>query len=244
LKNALWLKETHPGARILVLHRDLRAVGFDELWYERARAAGVVAVRVPDDDRPLVEPRAEGDGAVVRFYDSLIGRKVRVDADLVVLSTGLEPHLSPEDAEKLGLTLDAQGFVTEANVKYRPVEADRRGHLVAGAAVAPVLVPEAMAQGEAAAARIIARLTRDRVAPRPGAVAYRAKWCAHCGLCIDVCPAGARELDVERGAIVHAGLCQGCGACAAACPSGCTEQPDLDIKGVFDAIEAAWEVVP
>lgn len=246
LKNALWITERSPGARVFILHRDLRAVGFDELWYEQARTKGIVAIRVPEDRAPVVEA-VEGGGearAVVRFHDSLIGRDVRVDADLVVLSTGLEPNLSVEEAERLGLSLDRFGFVVEANVKYRPVEADRRGLLVAGAAVAPVLVPEAMAQGEAAAARVIARLSREHVMPRPGAVAYRAKWCAICGLCVDACPAGARELDVELGAIIHAGLCQGCGACAAACPSGCTEQPDLDIKGVLDAIEAAWEVVP
>lgn len=244
LKNALWIAEKSPGARIFILHRDLRAVGFDELWYERARSEGIVAIRVPTDSPPVVEA-VEGEArAVVRFHDDLIGRDVKIDADLVVLSTGLAPNLSSQEAERLGLSLDEQGFVVEANVKFRPVEANRRGLLVAGAAVAPVLVPEAMAQGEAAATRVVARLSREHVEPRPGAVAFRAKWCAFCGLCVDACPAGARELDAELGAIIHAGLCQGCGTCAATCPSGCTEQPDLDIKGVLDALEAPWEVAP
>lgn len=241
IKNALWLQERAPGARVLVLHRDLRALGYDELWYEQARERGLLAVHVPADRPPELSPR--DDGATVRYHDPLLGRAVRIDADLVVLSMGIEPSLTAGDARRLGLELVEGGYAAEANAKFRPVEAARRGLLLAGAALAPVLVPEAMAQGEAAAARAVALLSRDRVAPRPGAVAYRPAWCAACGLCVAACPAGARELDAdpEVGAVVHVGLCQGCGGCAAACPSGCTAQPDLDAAGVLEATGAALE---
>lgn len=235
VKNALTLAERAPGARVLLLHRDLRTVGLAETWAERARERGLIPIRVPDGEPPRVE--AGDAGAIVRFRDPLLGRTVRVDADLVVLSAALIPNLSRGEIAALGLRESPGGFVTEANVKFRPVEASRRGVLVAGTALAPVNLTEAVTQARAAAQRAVALLSREQVVPRPGAAAYRPKWCASCGLCIEVCPAGARELDPDRGATIHPGLCQGCGACAAACPSGCTEQADLSTPSVLSMIE-------
>ena len=244
IKNALWLFEQNPGAQVILLHRDLRAVGFDELAYERARRAGLVTIRVDEGERPRVEPTEAG--ATVTFTDPLLGRPMRIDADMVVLSAALEPNLTEDEAAQLGLELGLGGFLREANVKFRPVEASRRGVLVAGTALTASLTPEAMAQGEAAALRALAVLSRERLVARPGAAAWRPKWCAACGLCVEACPASARELgevDGRPGAVVYVGLCQGCGGCAAACPSGCTDQPELDAKGVMTMIDRALEVL-
>ena len=44
--------------------------------------------------------------------------------------------------------------------------------------------------------------------------------CSGCGICVEVCPYRAREIDPYQGiANVHAALCQGCGACVASCPN-------------------------
>jgi len=242
VKNALALTDHAPGVQVVVLHRDLRTVGFDELHYRQARDRGVVFIRVGDDRPPRVEP--QGDRVSVHFDDPLLDRPVRVDADLVALSAAAVPRLEadPGLVDALGLQLDPGGFVLEASAKFRPVEAPRRGLLIAGMAAGPTLLGETMAQARAAAARAVAVLSRARLAPRPGAVAFRAKWCAACGLCVDVCPAGARELEEGQGAIVHAGLCQGCGACVVACPSGTSDQPGLDDRSIMSMIEDAVEV--
>jgi ferredoxin len=42
--------------------------------------------------------------------------------------------------------------------------------------------------------------------------------CFGCGLCVDVCPRSAIELD--RIAIVREDLCTACGECVDACPAG------------------------
>ncbi len=48
--------------------------------------------------------------------------------------------------------------------------------------------------------------------------------CSGCGICVEVCPYEAREMDPRKGiSIVHSALCQGCGACIAACPNNACE---------------------
>jgi heterodisulfide reductase subunit A len=244
VKNALTVTERYPEARVIILHRDIRTIGLAETRYEEARRRGVVQIRITDGEPPSVEPAP--DGALVRFRDPILGQTVRVRADLVVLSAALVPSLAAAEVAALGLHAVPGGFVAEANVKFRTVEASRRGVLVAGTALAPVTLAEAMTQAAAAATRAVALLSRSHVERRPGAVAFRPAWCAACGLCVDACPAGARELRPEREAraIIHPGLCLGCGACAAACPSGCTEQPELEARKVLTMLEDALEGEP
>jgi heterodisulfide reductase subunit A-like polyferredoxin len=241
VRNALEIVQEAPGARVIVLHRDIRTVGGDERLYEQAREAGVVFIRIDEEHAPRLEPRSES-VVSVHFDDPLIDRPVRVDAELVVLSAAAVPELaSGETASTLDIRLAEGGFAKEANPKFRPVESSRRGVLIAGFAAGPVLLSEAMAQARAAAARAVAVLSREVVQPRPGAAAFRAKWCASCGLCVEVCLVGAREIEEGEGARVHAGLCQGCGACAVACPSGTTDLPGLDDRSILTMIE---EVLP
>jgi heterodisulfide reductase subunit A-like polyferredoxin len=244
VKNALTVTERYPEARVIILHRDIRTIGLAETRYEEARRRGVVQIRITDGEPPSVEPAP--DGALVRFRDPILGQTVRVRADLVVLSAALVPSLAATEVAALGLHAVPGGFVAEANVKFRTVEASRRGVLVAGTALAPVTLAEAMTQAAAAATRAVALLSRSHVERRPGAVAFRPARCAACGLCVDACPAGARELRPEREAraIIHPGLCLGCGACAAACPSGCTEQPELEARKVLTMLEDALEGEP
>jgi len=54
LKNALKLKRLNPAADITVLYRDLRAYGFQERLYTRARQLGVRFIRYDFDRKPVV----------------------------------------------------------------------------------------------------------------------------------------------------------------------------------------------
>ena len=60
-----------------------------------------------------------------------------------------------------------------------------------------------------------------------------------CGQCVEVCPYGARELNIEmRSAQVIEVLCQGCGGCIAACPNNASQQKGFETTQVFEMIEA------
>ncbi len=84
IKNALRLKELNPKAHVYVLCRDVRVYGLNERWYRRAREKGVVFLRYDETAKPRV---AVQDGRLtVQAKDSLLGRDLAIDADLVVLS--------------------------------------------------------------------------------------------------------------------------------------------------------------
>ena len=54
VKNSLRLKELNPGAQVIVLYRDLRTFGFMELYYLKARKAGVLFFRFIPQEGPEV----------------------------------------------------------------------------------------------------------------------------------------------------------------------------------------------
>ena len=60
---------------------------------------------------------------VVQGADTLLGVQVEVEADLVVLATGIEASTGASDlAEKLRISYDQYGFYMEGHPKLRPVE--------------------------------------------------------------------------------------------------------------------------
>ncbi len=90
LKNALLLKERYPLMGITVLYRDLRAYGFRESYYVKAKDQGVTFIPY-EADRPPRVTAARRRPLTVWVADELLGQEVPLPADLVVLSTGIEP---------------------------------------------------------------------------------------------------------------------------------------------------------
>lgn len=86
----------------------------------------------------------------------------------------------------------------------------------------------------------MALLAQKQRAAAPIIAAVNERLCAGCGLCVAVCPYGARTLDAETNvAQVNAALCQGCGACVTACPNGASQQKAFEMPQVFSMIEMA-----
>ena len=52
MKNALALKAQRPEAQVFVLAKDIRTYGFRETYFQKAREAGVLFVRYPEEQEP------------------------------------------------------------------------------------------------------------------------------------------------------------------------------------------------
>jgi heterodisulfide reductase subunit A len=237
IKNALKLKELNPEVRVYVLYRELRTYGFHELYYREARDKGVVFIRYELPDKPRVE--VAGDGLRVSLREPILDQEIVLDADLLVLSTGIAPNDNRALSEVLGVPLDEDGFFQEAHSKMRPLDFLREGVFLCGLAHSPRLIDETICQAKGAAVRAAALLSLPRLESKDTLVQVNARLCSFCGLCVEACPYEARYLDYdERVAKVIEVLCKGCGVCAMVCPNKATAQVAFEPRQMLMAVDA------
>lgn len=218
LKNAIDIKEKSPEAQVVVLYRDMRSYGLKEDYYRRARDLGVLFFLFTPEMKPKVEPM--DDTVKVTFLSTVLGKNMEVDADYVVLSTGLRPQDDGEEfAKKFKLTCNLDGFLLEAHVKLRPVDFPSEGFFLAGLAHAPKNLEETISQSLAAAGRVGALLSNDSLTVSGVISKHNRDICMSCLACVKKCPFGAPFID-EDGRVSHNEVkCTGCGICAGVCPA-------------------------
>ena len=98
VRNALHLKERYPGARIIVLYRDMRTFGFREAAYREAREKGILFVRYD----PSLPPSLDVDGRMeLRVLEPSLGRELQLAPDLVVLAAPMIPRADRQELSEL-----------------------------------------------------------------------------------------------------------------------------------------------
>jgi heterodisulfide reductase subunit A len=236
VSNALQIKERFPKARVMVLYRDMRAYGFREAAYRRAREMGVLFVRY-DAKRP---PELDIDGGLsLRVHEPSLGRPLETRPDLVVLAAPMVPRADREElSELLRVPLNADGFFLEAHVKLRPVDFASEGLFLCGTAHAPKSVSETISQANAVAGRAASILSRKEMA-----VSGQTAWvdpdkCISCMTCAHVCPYLAPRPNAFNKAEIQGAVCMGCGSCVAECPAQAIELRNYLDAQVFGAMDS------
>jgi len=219
VKNALRLLDLNPEAQIFILYRDMRTYGFQEDYYRKARERGVGFIRYQVEDKPVVG--ANGDQVNVTFDEPILGRKVKISADCLALSTGLVAD--DENTEDLGMIFRMQrtsdGYFLEDHVKLRPVDLPVPGFFVAGNAHAPKSIRESVAQALAAAGRVLTLLAKDTMNLGAAVARVDSKRCAACLICVRACPFDIPFINADGYSEIDPAKCHGCGVCAADCPA-------------------------
>ncbi len=236
-KHAYQVKDKIADSEAYVFYMDVRTAGKNyEEFYQRALNAGARYIR---GRVSKIYPR--GDRLVLKSEDTLLGRPVEVEADMVVLATAMVPAVgSDELARTIGFSMDKDGFFQEAHPKLQPVETFAAGVFLAGTCQGPKDIPDTVAQAGAAAAKVLGLLAKTELATEPMVSEVDINKCSGCGLCVPICPYNAISLEEiqERGhhgpikrnvAVVNSSLCQGCGACVPACRTAA-----LNTKGFTD----------
>jgi heterodisulfide reductase subunit A len=163
-KHAHLVRDKIPDARITVFYMDVRAFGKGyEEFYDRVKHERVIYRR----GEPA-EVYRRGDKLVVLAEDTLMGKPIEVEADLVVLATAVVPRADTAEVVKLlGLERSPDGFFQEAHPKLRPVDTQMDGVFLAGCCQGPKDIPDTVAQAKAAASSalgILARCEKARLA--------------------------------------------------------------------------------
>ncbi|MFH1983545.1 MAG: response regulator [Pseudomonadota bacterium] len=244
LKHALYLKKAWPDAPVTVVYRDMMTTGFAEHWYTEARRQGVLFIRYTPERKPTVAPAAAGDAGSrlqVDVWEPLLAKRLLIEADLVVLATGVIPDLPADVAAAYGAACDGDGFFQEAESKWRPVDSLTEGVFASGLCHSPRSIAESIATAEAAAQRALRILASESLPVSRVSASVRHSLCSLCLRCIDACPYGARSVDTdEERIVVNSLMCQGCGACAAACPNGASIIDGYSKPFVMEMIDAAF----
>jgi len=238
VKNALKLKEMNPNVNVCVLYRDVRTYGFYETYYHEARGKGVIFIRYDLDNKPEVVLR-EG-RLQASLFDPALGSRVTLPADRVVLSTGIEPNDNRELARIFDVDLNPDGFFMEANPKSAPLDSVDRGKFYCGLCHSPNFMEDTISQANAAAARAATILSKEVVEEKAYLAYVIKRLCCGCGLCVTVCPYGARVLNEEEvKAEVIGALCQGCGSCVIVCRNGASQQRNFEKELNLAVLNAA-----
>jgi heterodisulfide reductase subunit A len=204
-------------ARIYECYIDMRTGGKAyEAFYKRLQKEGTIFI----NGRPS-EILPENGRLAVYVEDRALGKQLRVPVDMVILSVGLEPrHDAQEVASLYGISCDQEGWFKERHPKLDPVGTTTDGVFIAGCAQGPRDVPDSVAQGAAAAARVLSLIGQGEVEVEAATAVVDEMMCVGCGQCVETCPYTAIELLEDRGvAHVIEAVCKGCGTCAATCPS-------------------------
>ena len=217
IKNALGVKRTNPDANVYVLYRDIRTYGMRELYYKKAREAGVVFLRYDRDAPPVV---SQNDALVVKLDSPDLPESVEIETDKLILSTGIVAEADNKRvSDMLKVPLNGDGFFLEAHVKLRPVDFATEGVFLCGLAHSPKAMDENISQARAAAARAATVLSKKQLDVSAQVSFVRQDKCISCMTCVRTCPYGAPFCNDDGKGQIEAAKCMGCGICASECPA-------------------------
>ena len=235
------LVHERTGAEVYNFYIDMRTAykDYDE-FYQRVLDEGALFVRgrVAEVTDAARNPGEEGK-LIIQVEDTLASMQRRIPVDMVVLSAGLQPPADTKEvAKKFGIACSAAGWVTERHPKLDPVATMTEGIYIAGAVQGPKDIPSSVAQGAAAAARIIGRINMGEIELEPVRATVIEEKCSGCRICNNLCPFNAILFHEDRMVteINHA-LCQGCGTCVAACPAGAITGTGFSNEQVLSQID-------
>ncbi|UCC76594.1 MAG: CoB--CoM heterodisulfide reductase iron-sulfur subunit A family protein, partial [Anaerolineales bacterium] len=248
LKFAHLVHERLPDAEVYNFYIDVRTPGkgYEEFYHRlltedtnfiRGRVAEITDVpRTPEEEGKLI----------VQAEDTLLMLQRRVPVDMVILSPAMEAYSDSREVSQLfKMGCDFDGFFIERHPKLDPVATMTEGIFIAGACQGPKDIPDSVAQGAAAAARVASLIARGTVMMEPVRASIDEDKCCGCRLCNELCPYNAIEFHEDRKVSeVITALCQGCGACVATCPSEAITGAHFTKQQVMSEIEGVlWDVM-
>jgi heterodisulfide reductase subunit A2 len=224
LKYAHEIKSANPECYISDIYIDMHAFGKGhEDFYRRSSEAKTLFLMYEKGDRPVIHKADPKDGCemLIEVNEKLSGELIEIPADMVILMVGMEAREdSREIARIVNISQDKDGWFIESHPKLEPVATTTDGVFIAGTCVAPKDIPDTVAQARAAAARILARIAKEKIEVDALYSEVNENLCSGCRLCNTLCPFSAIEfIEEKKQSHIISALCKGCGVCVAACPS-------------------------
>ena len=233
VKHALDVKKRWPSIDVTILHKDIRLNGKDyERFYYEAEERGVKLIR--GEAGEVTEEK----GSLCFSYVDEAGEPQTLDADMVVLSNGMEPSAGNEQlAKAIGLDLNPDGFLNETHPKLSPVETNINGVYICGACQGPMDIQHSLNQVLYATGKAASILDKSEIEVELTTAIVDEDKCVGCGACASACPFDAITWSDFGQPVVNVEACTGCGICSATCPVAAMQLRLFRDEQVLPAIE-------
>ena len=153
VKQAIEIRQKLPNAEIICFYMDLRMYGkgFEEVYREAQEKWGIQFIR-----GRLSEAGENIDGSLqIKSEDTLSGRPIKMNVDLMVLMIGMVPSENTTLMSKmLGIHLSADGFIDHEDVQLENNITNIAGIFTAGTVTAPMTIADTIADARSAALKI------------------------------------------------------------------------------------------
>lgn len=153
VKQAIELKKRFPESEIFCFYMDLRMYGkhFEELYREAQEKYDIQFIR-----GRLSEASEKMDKSLlIKAEDTLSGRPLKMNVDLLVLLIGMESGKGTAAAASIcGLGCENSGFLKTADSFLKSNVSDQKGIFLAGSCTAPMSVNDTILHARSAAIEV------------------------------------------------------------------------------------------
>jgi quinone-modifying oxidoreductase subunit QmoB len=248
LKQAKYVREDYTDGKAYIFYQHMRTPGLLENFYKSIQQdVGIFLTK-----GEVINVSKNGDGMIVEADNTLLGEKMKVKADMVVLATGMVPVTLDDPVVNMAYRQGPafrdiglfEGYC-DSNFICFPYETQRTGIYAAGAIRRSMTMEESVEDAAGAtlkAIQCIESVNRGvSVHPRSGDMTFPDFFfqrCTQCKRCTEECPFGALDDDEKGTPKPNPARCRRCGTFMGACPERIIGFADYNIDSVGSMVKS------
>ena len=249
LKQAKYVREDYDDGKAYLFYQHMRTPGLSENFYKNIQQDNGIFLTKGD----VVSVSKNGNGLIVEAVNTLLGKKITVNADMVVLATGMVPATADDPVANMAYrqgpafrdNIDLFNGYCDSNYICFPYETQRTGIYAAGCIRRSMTIEESIEDAAGAALKAIQCIESVNrgvsVHPRSGDMTipdFYFERCTQCKRCTEECPFGALDDDEKGTPKLNPTRCRRCGTCMGACPERIISFTDYSIDSIGSMLKS------
>jgi quinone-modifying oxidoreductase subunit QmoB len=248
LKQAKYVREDYEDGKAYVFYQHMRTPGLNENFYKSIQQDPGIFLTKGN----VLNVSKIGAGLMVEASDTLLGKQLKVKADMVVLAAGMVPATKDDPVVNMAYRqgpafrdISLFNGYCDSNFICFPYETQRTGIYAAGAVRRSMTTEEAMEDATGAALKAIQCISSTNrgvaVHPRSGDMTFPDFFfqrCTQCKRCTQECPFGALDDDAKGTPKPNPTRCRRCGTCMGACPERIIGFADYNVDSIGSMVKA------
>ena len=248
LKQAKYVREDYDDGKAYIFYQHMRTPGLTENFYKSIQQDEGIFLTKGE----VTSVAKNGDGLVIEADNTLLGDKIEIKADMVVLAAGMVPVTADDPVVNLAYRqgpafrdIGLFNGYSESNFICFPYETQRTGIYAAGCVRRSMTIEESVEDATGAALKAIQCIESSNrgvsVHPRSGDMTFPDFFfqrCTQCKRCTEECPFGALDDDEKGTPKPNPTRCRRCGTCMGACPERIIGFADYNIDSIGSMVKA------